>query len=204
MLRSALAAALSQAEPISLCGRVVEARGTLIRVAGIDVRVGELCEFTLHDGSVRRAEVTGLADGCALLVPYGELEGLSLGARVVPLRYGHRISVGDGLLGRVLNGFGDPIDGKAPLNVANWVSVQAAPPAPLSRAPVIRSFETGVRAIDALMTIGQGQRIGVFAPAGVGKSTLAGMIVRASNADVCVVALVGDGGVKWRSLSTIR
>jgi len=193
-LRGAVARALGDKAPIALCGRVVEARGTLIRVAGIDARIGELCEFRLADGGLRRAEVTGLADDCALLMPFGELEGLSLGARVVALGHGHRVAVGEALLGRVLNGFGEPVDGKGPLGTTAWMPVQAGSPAPLSRAPVVQPFATGVRAIDGLMTLGQGQRIGVFAPAGVGKSTLAGMMVRASEVDVCVVALVGERG----------
>jgi type III secretion protein N (ATPase) len=193
-LRGAVARAFAQLEPVSLRGRVVEARGTLIRVAGIDASIGELCELELSDGTRRCAEVTGLVDDSALLMPYGELEGLSLGARVVPLRHGHRILVGSCLVGRVLNGFGDPIDEKGPLESTNWTPVHAASPAPLSRAPVQHRFETGVRAIDGLMSIGQGQRIGVFAPAGVGKSTLAAMIVRASDVDVCVIALVGERG----------
>jgi type III secretion protein N (ATPase) len=193
-LRDAMARALGTASPIALCGRVAEARGTLIRVAGIDARIGELCELRLSDGRAQMAEVTGLADECALLMPHGELDGLSLGARVIPLRHGHRVPVGDALLGRVLDGFGAPIDGRGALDTKTWRPVQATSPAALERAPVSQPFETGVRSIDALMTLGQGQRIGVFAPAGVGKSTLAGMLVRAADVDVCVVALVGERG----------
>ena len=127
-------------------------------------------------------------------MPYGDLEGLSLGARVVPLGHGHRVLVGPGLLGRVVNGFGNPIDGKGPLLSEEWRAVDAPSPDPLSRAPVSQQFSTGVRAIDSIMTMAQGQRVGAFAPAGVGKSTLAGMMVRAADVDVCVVALVGERG----------
>jgi type III secretion protein N (ATPase) len=193
-LRRVVTQALHEATPVALCGRVVEARGTLIRVAGIDARIGELCELRMSNGTVSLAEVTGLADECALLMPHGELEGLSLGARVVALRHGHRVPVGDALLGRVLNGFGQPIDDKGPLHTKSWMPVNATSPAPLNRAPIEQAFNTGVRAIDGLITIGQGQRMGVFAPAGVGKSTLAGMMVRAAEVDVCVVALVGERG----------
>lgn len=193
-LRDAVARALGTATPVALCGRVAEARGTLIRVAGIDARIGELCELRLADGRTQLAEVTGLAEECALLMPHGELDGLSLGARVVPLRHGHRVPVGDALLGRVLDGFGQPLDGRGPLDTRTWRSVHSVSPSPLERAPVTLPFDTGVRAIDALMTLGEGQRIGVFAPAGVGKSTLAGMLVRAADFDVCVVALVGERG----------
>ncbi len=193
-LRDNVARALGAAAPVALCGRVVEARGTLIRVAGIDARIGDMCELRLSDGSVQMAEVTGLVDECALLMPHGELDGLSLGARVVPLRRGHRVPVGEALLGRVLDGFGHPIDGKGPLAATQWQLSQAGSPPPLERMPVNKPFATGVRAIDALLTLGRGQRVGVFAPAGVGKSTLAGMLVRESEVDMCVVALVGERG----------
>lgn len=193
-LRRVVSQALHEATPVALCGRVVEARGTLIRVAGIDARIGELCELRMSNGTVTLAEVTGLADECALLMPHSELDGLSLGARVVPLRHGHRVPVGDALLGRVLNGFGQPIDDQGPLQTKSWMPVNALSPAPLHRAPISQAFNTGVRAIDGLITMGQGQRLGVFSPAGVGKSTLAGMMVRAAEVDVCVVALVGERG----------
>jgi len=193
-LRAAVARSLGAVVPVAWCGRVVEARGTLIRVAGIDARIGELCELHLSEGRVQLAEVTGLVDECALLMPHGELDGLSLGARVRPLRHGHRIAVGDALLGRVLNGYGLPVDGLGPLRDCHSVPVRAAAPDALARAPVSTAFHTGVRAIDGLMTLGQGQRVGIFAPAGVGKSTLAGMLVRAADVDVCVVALVGERG----------
>ncbi len=193
-LRRVVSRALGDLTPIAHCGRVVEARGTLIRVAGIDASIGELCELQLAGGAMRLGEVTGFADDCALLMPYGDLEGLALGTRVLPLRRGHRVPVGDGLLGRVLDGFGEPIDGLGPLACTARLPISATPPPALGRQPVSRPIETGVRAIDALMTLGEGQRIGVFAPAGVGKSTLAGMVVRAASVDVCVIALVGERG----------
>jgi ATP synthase in type III secretion protein N len=193
-LRDGVARALGAAAPIALCGRVVEARGTLIRVAGIDARIGDMCELRLSDGSVQSAEVTGLVDECAMLMPHGELDGLSLGARVIPLRRGHRVPVGDALLGRVLDGFGRPIDRLGPLNNTQWQLSQAHSPPPLDRSLVKQPFATGVRCIDSLLTLGRGQRVGIFAPAGVGKSTLAGMLVRESEVDVCVVALVGERG----------
>jgi ATP synthase in type III secretion protein N len=177
-----------------LFGRVVEARGTLIRVAGIEAHIGELCELKLLDGSVHLAEVTGLANECALLMPHGTLEGLSLGARVTGLGHGHRVPVGDALLGRVLNGFGQPIDQLGPLNNCEWRTADNATPGALERNPIDTIFETGVRAIDSFITLGKGQRVGVFAPAGVGKSTLAGMLAKAKHVDVCVVALVGERG----------
>ncbi len=193
-LRESVARALGATAPVTLCGRVVEARGTLIRVAGIDARIGDMCELRLVDGSVQFAEVTGLVNECALLMPHGELDGLSVGARVIPLNQGHRVPVGDALLGRVLDGFGRPIDGRGPLGATQWAPSQSTSPAPLDRKPVDMPFATGVRSIDTLLTMGRGQRVGIFAPAGVGKSTLSGMLVRESDVDVCVVALVGERG----------
>lgn len=193
-LRTATAASLGRGTPVALAGRVVEARGTLVRVAGIDAQVGELCELLLADGRVQLAEVTGLVDECLLLMPHGDLDGLSLAARVRPLRHGHRITVGDALLGRVLDGCGRPADRLGPLGSGPMVAVRGPAPGVLTRVPVAQVFHTGVRALDGLMTLGQGQRVGIFAPAGVGKSTLAGMLVRAADVDVCVVALVGERG----------
>ena len=193
-LRSAANQAIHSSSPVAVYGRVAEARGTLIRVAGLDARIGELCELQMNNGFTAMAEVTGLADECALLMPFDELEGLSLGARVVPLRRGHEVPVGDVLLGRVLNGFGYPIDDKGPLQTTDWRPVSSSSPEPLNRKPILKAFDTGVRAIDGLLTIGQGQRVGIFAPAGVGKSTLSAMMVRASVVDVCVIALIGERG----------
>jgi type III secretion protein N (ATPase) len=193
-LSSAVRNALQGLITVKPCGRVVEARGTLLQVAGIDARIGDLCELHLGDGTVHLAEVTGLAREGAMLMPHGDLEGLSLGARVVALNRGYTVGVGDSLLGRVLNGFGDPIDNLGPLLNTRSVPVHGSAPNALSRRPVRNVFSTGVRAIDSLLTLGEGQRVGVFAPAGVGKSTLAAMVVRAAEVDVCVVALIGERG----------
>ena len=193
-LQEAMFRGLKLTSPVTLYGRVVEARGTLIRVAGLDAKIGELCELRQGNKILCMAEVTGLVNECALLMPHGELEGLSLSTRVIPLGHGHRVPTGDALLGRVLNGFGFPIDGGVPLQASAWRTTQDQSPDALQRAPINRPFATGVRSIDSLMTLGVGQRIGVFAPAGVGKSTLAGMLVKASQADVRVVALIGERG----------
>ncbi len=193
-LRGAIGQALMGLSPVQQCGRVVQARGTLIQVAGIDARIGDLCQLHLSNGTVQLAQVTGLADEGAMLMPHGNLDGLSLGARVVALNRSYSIEVGDCLLGRVLDGFGQPIDGKGPMENTRRVPVHGTSPGALSRRPVRKPFCTGVKTIDALLTMGEGQRIGIFAPAGVGKSTLAGMVVRASEVDVCVVALIGERG----------
>ena len=193
-LQEAMFHSLRATSPVALHGRVVEARGTLVRVAGLDAKIGELCELRQGDKILCLAEVTGLINECALLMPHGELDGLSLNTRVIALGHGHRVPTGDVLLGRVLNGFGYPMDGNGPLQALAWRTTQGHSPDALQRAPITRPFVTGVRSIDGLMTLGIGQRIGVFAPAGVGKSTLAGMLVKASQADVRVVALIGERG----------
>ena len=185
---------LADVQPLIVCGRVVEARGTLVRVAGLVANIGDLCELCMPDQTVRMAEVIGLVDESALLMPHGDLTGLGIGLAVRPLGRGHRIGVGDGLLGRVVDGLGNPIDGKGPLAFDRMAPVSGVAPSPLGRRPIDRLFETGIRAIDALTPLGEGQRVGVFAPAGVGKSTLASMLVRAAQVDVCVVALIGERG----------
>jgi ATP synthase in type III secretion protein N len=196
--------ALQQANPIQLEGRVVQALGTVVRATGVDARVGEVCELHAANGRVMRAEVIGFDKHTAILSPFGELNGLSFTAHVVPLHRALDVPVGDALLGRVLDGFGEPLDGLGPLRTGTHrlgmpqplrrASTDAAPPQALSRRPITQRFETGVRALDALAAIGEGQRLGVFAPAGVGKSTLTGMLARGAQCDVKVIALIGERG----------
>lgn len=196
--------ALAQAKPIQLEGRVVQALGTVVRATGVDAQVGEVCELHAANGRVTRAEVVGFDQHTAILSPFGELNGLSFTARVLPLHRALDVPVGDALLGRVLDGFGEPLDGLGPLRhrgrqdgpaiPLRRASTDAAPPAALSRRPITQRFETGVRALDALAAIGEGQRLGVFAPAGVGKSTLTGMLARGARCDVKVIALIGERG----------
>jgi ATP synthase in type III secretion protein N len=191
--------ALAQAKPIQLEGRVVQALGTVVRATGVDAQVGEVCELHAANGRVTRAEVVGFDQHTAILSPFGELNGLSFTARVLPLHRALDVPVGAALLGRVLDGFGEPLDGLGPIRYRGDVPLQrastdAAPPAALLRRPITQRFETGVRALDALAAIGEGQRLGVFAPAGVGKSTLTGMLARGAQCDVKVIALIGERG----------
>ena len=193
-LRAALAPAIAQTPSVRVHGRVVEALGTLVCAAGVEAQIGELCELRLANGSQRLAEVVGFTAGRVLLAPYGDAAGLSPGTAVLPLGHAHRTPVGPALLGRVVDGFGTPIDGLGPLQGATLAAADAPPPDALARRPVQHRFDTGVRVIDLLATIGEGQRVGVFAPAGVGKSTLAGMLVQGAASDVAVIALVGERG----------
>jgi ATP synthase in type III secretion protein N len=175
-------------------GRVTQALGTLIRATGIRGSVGELCYLSNGHGGGLTAEVVGFREGQVLLAPFGELGGFSRNTQVVPLGRSHTISIGPSMIGRVLNGFGEPIDGKGPVSGELNVRVRASAPNALTRRPINTILPTGIRMVDALCTVGVGQRVGIFAPAGVGKSTLMGMWARGTRADVNVVALVGERG----------
>ena len=180
-------------------GRVVQLIGLVIESEGPLASVGELCriESARHEGETL-AEVVGFSDRAVLLMAHGELEGVHPGAMVTPLGRSMLVGVGPGLLGRVLDGMGQPIDGGPPLQIVDRVPMSAAPPNPLTRASITEPLVTGVRAIDGLLTIGRGQRIGIFAGSGVGKSTLLGMIARKASADVNVIALLGERGREVR------
>ncbi|WP_207221228.1 FliI/YscN family ATPase [Pseudoduganella lutea] len=176
-------------------GRVVEAIGTLIKVRGLAARVGDMCDLTgLSSDFALQAEVVGLGTDYALLAPLGSMHGLSTGVAAVSRKRAPEVLVGDALLGRVLDGMGRPMDGLPPIDRGIAQAVYAAPPAPLTRPLIEHPLAVGVRAIDGLLSCGVGQRIGIFAPAGCGKSTLLGMIARNADADVNVVALIGERG----------
>jgi type III secretion protein N (ATPase) len=181
-------------------GRVLDAFGTTIRVVGIQARIGQQCELIEPDTGVRvPAEVVGLADGVALLTPLAGLQGLSSRAEVVVSGDRLTVPVGRELLGRVIDARALPLDGGPSLPATLPRSdVFAEAPLPMSRRPIQAPFVTGVRAIDALLTVGVGQRVGVFSAAGVGKSTLLGMLARQSRADVNVIALIGERGREVR------
>jgi ATP synthase in type III secretion protein N len=186
--------AVRRARPVQMNGRVTQALGTVVRATGVDALVGDVCELHSANGQVMRAEVIGFEQQTAILSPFGELRGLSASSMVVPLHRALDVPVGPGLLGRVLNGFGEPRDGKGPLVTESRASTDAMPPDAMERAPINERFVTGVRVLDAMTAIGKGQRLGVFAPAGVGKSTLTGMLASGAQCDVKVIALIGERG----------
>jgi ATP synthase in type III secretion protein N len=191
------ASALPARAPLPVEGRVVELTGLVIRAAVDGVRHGELCE--VHGpGAPLLAEVVAFHDDESVLLPLGDARGLAPGAEVVPLCRPLTIRVGAGLLGRVLDGLGRPIDGRPlPAGLVAW-PVDRPAPGPLERERVAKPLQLGLRAIDALLTAGEGQRIGIFAGSGVGKSTLLGQIARGCAADVVVVGLVGERGREVR------
>src|SRR6185436_7746418 len=185
-------------DPAPVCGRVVRVVGLVVESIGPRARVGEVCE--LRSGSLRLPlEVVGFRDGHVLSVPLGDTAGIRPGDRIVSRGAVLSMPSGDALLGRVIDGLGRPIDGRGPLAASGRSPLR--PPAlnPLARDSVHTPIGTGVRAIDALLTCGRGQRIGLFGGSGVGKSTLLGMMARGTEADVVVLALVGERGREVRS-----
>jgi type III secretion protein N (ATPase) len=189
--------ALDEVNPLRLAGRVTEVTGLVMRATIPGVRVGELVHVDLAGGQRLRAEVVGFRGEEVVLLPLGDTAGIGPDAVVSPTGRPLSIVAGEGLLGRVLGGLGEPIDGGGPLTGEEW-AVDRAAPDPLTRQRVERPLALGVRAIDALLTVGQGQRIGLFAGAGAGKSLLLGQIARNTDADVNVICLVGERGREVR------
>jgi ATP synthase in type III secretion protein N len=195
----ALEGELLEETGLARMGKVFEVIGTMIRVSGLDARVGEICELQDARGRrLQRAEVVGFARGAAVLSPFGSLTGVGETTRVVSTGKPLSVTVGPGLLGRVISGLGDPVDGKGPIAGNRSRPAIADPPDPMSRKMIEDPMPTGVKAIDAFMTFGEGQRIGIFAPAGVGKSTLMGMLAKGAKSDVNVIALIGERGREVR------
>jgi ATP synthase in type III secretion protein N len=190
---------LSATTGFARTGKVTEVVGTLMRVAGLDARLGELCHVLDDDGRVlQAAEVVGFAGGRSIVSPFGSILGVRGGTRVIGLGKVLSVPVGDGLLGRVIDSLGQPIDGKGPIDTDEDRPVFALPPSPMERAMIERPLATGVKIIDGLLTLGEGQRMGIFAPAGVGKSTLMGMLARGTQCDITVIALIGERGREVR------
>jgi flagellum-specific ATP synthase len=192
-------AMVDHTETIKQIGRVQRVEGLRIESFGPQARVGELCQIVVEsNGRVVPAEVVGLNDTMVQLAPYTETEGIEVGNPVIGLGRGLEVPVSDRLLGRVLNGQGQPIDGLGDVGSAEFYPILNNPPDVLSRRTITEQIETGIRAIDALVPTGKGQRLGIFSGSGVGKSTLIGMIARNTNADVNVIALIGERGREVR------
>ena len=188
--------AIDHCKSMNMIGKVVQIVGLVIECNGPNVSMGELCYVHSHFEDVEPlpAEVVGFREGYVLLMPLGETKGIGPGCQVVSAQKVLQVKVGPELLGRVIDGLGNPIDGKGPILCQKEYPIQADPPAPLERPVIKDSLYVGVRAIDGLITMGQGQRIGIMAGSGVGKSTLLSMIARNTEADISVIALVGERG----------
>lgn len=187
--------------PRVMKGRVRRLLGVIVHATVTDVRVGEICHLVDPiTKCVVLAEVIGLVDDMAVLTPVGDLTGLSSRTEVVPTGAELRIPVGPGLLGRVINALGEPLDGPrwSATQIEAFYPIGATPPSPLARKLVTDPIQLGIRAIDGLLTCARGQRIGIFGAPGTGKSTLLADIVRGTDADVVVVALVGERGREVR------
>ncbi|MFM0170861.1 type III secretion system ATPase SctN [Paraburkholderia sediminicola] len=184
---------------IARAGKVLEVIGTLVKVGGLDVTLGELCELrSAHGELLQLAEVIGFTRDVALLSPFSRLAEISRSTQVVGLGRPLSVRVGDALLGRVIDSLGEPIDGLGPIDADEERPVFASPPDPMSRQMIELPIATGVRVVDGMMTLAEGQRMGIFAPAGVGKSTLLGMFARGAQCDVTVIALIGERGREVR------
>lgn len=191
--------ALAASDPITYAGRVSRVVGLTIESQGPAVRLGELCHvFPPGAAKPLLAEVVGFREDRVLLMPLGEIEGIGPGAEVVATGESLRVGVGQALLGRVLDGLGNPMDGRGTAVYDDYYPVHREPPPPLSRKRITEPIGVGVRAIDALLTCGRGQRVGIMSGSGVGKSTLLGMVARNTEAEVTVVALVGERGREVR------
>ena len=186
--------AVQENMPLRVIGKVTQVVGLTLEVKGVDTFIGEVCEV-FFPGENRRvlSEVVGFRNNSTLLMPLGEIRGIGPGCRVVPTGQTLKVSVGPFLLGKVLDGLGRSINGTLPANGMEY-PVDNQPPNPLTRTRINQVLETGVRAMDGLLTCGQGQRLGIFSGSGVGKSTLLGMIAKNSSADVNVIALIGERG----------
>jgi flagellum-specific ATP synthase len=196
---SAAARQLRQVNPVRMSGRVTDVIGLVIEGTGPGLPIGGACLIERRDGAgVVHAEVVGFRERRVLLMPLGEVTGIEPGSRVVVARERPAVGVGPALLGRVLDGLGAPLDGGGPPAVEREVPLAGAPINPLARVPIREPLDLGIRALNALLTCGRGQRLGIFAGSGVGKSALLGMIARATRAQVNVIALIGERGREVR------
>lgn len=188
---------LREAGRPTMSGRVVSAVGLSIEIAGLDLGVGEAVRIVGDEGPIM-AEVVALGDGRATCMPISDLRGVRAGCPVQSTGGPLRVPVGRGLLGRVVNALGQPLDGRGGLGNVQLVSSSGIPPAAMERDRIEVPMPLGVRAIDAMIPCGRGQRLGIFAGSGVGKSSLLSMIVKGTTAPVCVLALVGERGREVR------
>ena len=200
-LTETLQSAVDDSRLVDIRGRVTEVQGMILKAAVPGVRIGELCElFTPGEEAISHAEVVGFEGYDAVLTPLGEMLGISSNTEVIPTGRVHHVGVGPHLLGQVLDGMGKPLHDNAeePVTPDAWYPVYADAPDPLTRRIIDRPLPLGLRVIDGVLTCGEGQRMGIFAAAGGGKSTLLSMLVKGAEVDVTVLALIGERGRELR------
>jgi flagellum-specific ATP synthase len=190
--------ALAAAKPVRLHGKVTQVVGLVIEGYCPDTSVGAICEIKPLEGDPIPAEVVGFRNNKTLLMPLGELRGVGLDSLISVRRDNASLGVGPLMLGRVIDGLGKPIDDKGPIDVEEEYPIYALPVNPMTRPPIRKPLDLGIRSINGLLTCGRGQRVGIMAGSGVGKSTLLGMIARYTEADVNVIALIGERGRELR------
>ncbi|MFZ5439602.1 MAG: FliI/YscN family ATPase [Myxococcota bacterium] len=189
---------LARAEPVVVQGRIVRAAGLVLEASLPRVAVGTACEIRDDEGRTVFAEVVGFSGPTALLVPFGDMDGIREGSVVIPRAAAGELPVGEALLGRVVDARMNPIDGGPAMVLPDHAKLHAAPPPAMQRRRIEKPMVLGVRALDACLTLGEGQRVGVMAGPGVGKSVLLGMIARHAKAEVIVVGLIGERGREVR------
>lgn len=191
--------AVNRLNTMKLNGKVFQVIGVIVESRGPAARLGEICEihFSRTHPPVL-AEVVGFRENSVLLMPMGEMTDIAPGSDIIATGSQLKVKVGPGLLGRVLDGLGNPIDGLGPIEAEHEAPVNRRPPHPLKRARITQPISFGIKAVDGLLTCGKGQRVGIFAGSGVGKSTLLGMIARNTDADINVIALIGERGREVR------
>jgi flagellum-specific ATP synthase len=191
-------AVIDEIRPIRFHGKVTQVVGLVIEGFCPNTAVGSLCEIYPQGGEPIPAEVVGFRDNKTLLMPLGELRGVGLGSLIGVKREKATLGVGPAMLGRVIDGLGAPIDNLGPIMVHEEYPIYAQPVNPMERIPIRKPLDLGIRAINGLLTCGEGQRVGIMAGSGVGKSTLLGMIARYTSADINVIALIGERGRELR------
>ncbi len=191
-------AAALQSVTVRKTGRLVRAVGLTLEAVGCQAALGERCWLLEENEERREAEVVGFSEHSIYLMPVEDMHGLSPGLAVLPAGKALELPAGEAVLGRVIDGLGRPLDGLGPVPSCERNGIEASVINPLQRAPIRQPLDVGVRAINALLTVGRGQRLGLFAGSGVGKSTLLGMMTRYTEADVVVVGLIGERGREVR------
>lgn len=190
---------LEKIAPVTFHGKVTQVVGITIEGYGVGSFVGELCDiYARGSESPVKAEVIGFRDNRVVLMPLGEVRGIGPGSRITGLNRKATLAIGEKVLGRVIDGLGNPIDDKGPLSVESEYPLYADPINPLHRRRIAETLDVGIKAINTLLTCGKGQRMGIFSGSGVGKSILLGMIARNTSADVSVIALIGERGREVR------